>query len=121
MQIFNTCFIKLSKQGDHIGQFFANCYFWKVIYSEDKVAQGNGDMLGLLLFKTIIYICTYIKSFKTYFVVIILKFQKWFDVDVFLLQNCALISIIRLFGLAAVLAIFWKNWAIFFKSIGHIV
>ncbi len=49
----------------------------------DKVAQGNGDMLGLLLFKTIIYICTSIKSFKTYFVVIILKFQKWLDVDVF--------------------------------------
>ncbi len=46
--------------------------FWK-----DEVAQNNGDSFGYL---QIYYISTWMSSLKTWFVVGILKFQKWFDV-----------------------------------------
>ncbi len=43
-------------------------------FFKDDVAQNNGDFLGYFLFKLIYYIFTYISSFKTWFVVGILRF-----------------------------------------------
>jgi hypothetical protein len=40
----------------------------------DEVAQNNGDFLGHFLFKHIYYIFALISSFKTWFVVGILRF-----------------------------------------------
>jgi hypothetical protein len=57
--------------------------FWK-----DEVAQNNGNFLGYFLFKQINYIFTSISSFKTWFVVGILRFQKWFDVLGFKIEFC---------------------------------
>jgi hypothetical protein len=42
-------------------------------FGRDEVAQRNGDIFGYFL----------TRSFKTWFVEGILRFQKWFDVDVF--------------------------------------
>ncbi len=111
---YNTCFINLSEQGDHIGWFLANWATFGRSFFRDKVAQGNGYMLGVLLYKTIIYICTYIKSFKTYFVVSILM-SKVFWCRCFLIQNCALMSIIRLFWLGSCFGYFLGKLGDFFQ------
>ncbi len=57
--------------------------------------------------KLIYYIFTEISSFKTWFVAGILRFQKWFDVDVlyFLVLN-----IMAAFALETVWATFRKFW-----------
>ncbi len=59
-------------------------YFWMPIVPvwKDEVAQRNGDILGYLLLKQLFDIFTKISSFKIWFVVGILRFQKWFVVDV---------------------------------------
>ncbi len=51
-------------------------YFWRLImiFWKDEVAQNNGDFLGNFLIKQIYYIFTKIRSFKTWFVVGILRF-----------------------------------------------
>jgi hypothetical protein len=54
----------------------AHCDFLK------DVAQRNCDILGYFLFKQIYYNLTYISCLKTWFVVGIFRFHKWFDVDV---------------------------------------
>ncbi len=72
-------------QGDQIGWFFCQLgYFWMPIVPvwKDEVAQRNGDILGYLLLKQLLYVITKISSFKTWFVVGILRFQKGFVVDV---------------------------------------
>jgi hypothetical protein len=61
------------------------------------------------------YIFTLIISSKLWYVVGILMFQKWFDVDVLDFQ-IELLS--RYFKI--VLAIFSNNWVIFFQSSGHL-
>jgi hypothetical protein len=55
-----------------------------------------GNILGYFLFKQIYYIVTYKSSFKTWFVVGFLWFQKLFDTDVlgFQIELCC-----RCFGL----------------------
>jgi hypothetical protein len=56
------------------------------------------------------------------FVVVILRFQKWFDVKVLDLQTELWsfdVDIFDIFGLATVLATFYKNWVIFFND--HLV
>ncbi len=57
-----------------------NCDFFENVKCE--VAQRNSDSLGNFLNENIYYIFTKIGSFKTMFVVVILRFQKWFDVSV---------------------------------------
>jgi hypothetical protein len=52
------------------------------IFGKDEVAQSNGNILGHFWFKQIYYILTKIGTSKTLSVVSILKFQKWFDVDI---------------------------------------
>ncbi len=66
-------------QGGQIGWFFAHLpifrpYIWKLImiFWKDEVTQRNGDILDYFL----------ASSFKTWFVEGILRFQKWFDVDI---------------------------------------
>jgi hypothetical protein len=56
---------------------------------------------------------------KKKFVVGILRFLKWFDVDVLGFQIELCFSYFGLFLLEDSLGYFWKNWAIFFKSSGH--
>jgi len=58
-------------------------YFWRLImiFWKDEVAQNNGDFLSYFLFKEIYYIFTEMSNFKTWFVVGILRFLNWFDVE----------------------------------------
>jgi hypothetical protein len=84
--------------------------FWK-----DEIAQRNGNILAYFLRKQIYYIFTSMSSFKTWFVVSNLRFQKWFDAYFlgFQIELCC-----RYFDLFGCLGHFLKNWA-FFKSSGH--
>ncbi len=47
-----------------------------------EVAQRNGNILGFFLPKQMFYIFTKINSLKVGFIAGILKFQKWFYLDV---------------------------------------
>jgi hypothetical protein len=55
-------------------------YFGKliVIFGENEVAQRNGNILGNFLLEQILTF-----SSKWWFLVSILRFQEWFDVDIF--------------------------------------
>jgi hypothetical protein len=75
--------------------------FWK-----DEVAQNNGNILGYFLFKQIYYIFTKISSFKIWFVAGILRFQKWFDVDVFGCKLSFVVDILAFFDLKT----FWATF-----------
>ncbi len=57
-----------------------------VIFWKDEVSPKNGNIFGYFSFNQFFYIFTVISSFKTRFAIGILKFQKWFDVDVFNFQ-----------------------------------
>ncbi len=59
-------------------------YFWNLIliFWKDEVAESNGNILGYFWFKQMYCNFTWIGMFKTWFVIAILRFQKWFDVDV---------------------------------------
>jgi hypothetical protein len=59
-----------------------------------RSSPKNGKILGYFLFKQIYYIFTQTSSFKTWFVVRILTFQKCFVVDV---------DVLAFFGLETVL------------------
>ncbi len=65
----------------------------------------------------IYYIFTLTGMFNTWFVVGILRYQKWFDVGIpFVL---CFIDILTLFWFRAFFGVFMKNWAIFYKFSGH--
>jgi hypothetical protein len=84
-------------------------------FRKDKIAQRNGSILGCFLIMQIYYIFTLISSFKTWFIVRILRFLMGFDVDVldFQIELCC-----RYFGffcLGDCLGYFLKNWVIYFQ------
>jgi hypothetical protein len=54
-------------------------------------------------------------SFKTWFVISILRFQKWFNVDALGFQIELICRYFDLFVWNTVWATFWKKWAIFSK------
>jgi hypothetical protein len=83
----------------------ALCDFLKV-----EVALRNGDILGYFLFKQIYYNLTYISCLKTWFVVSILRFQKWFDVDVLGFQVELCCRYFGLFWFGDCLGYFLENW-----------
>jgi len=67
-----------------LGDFSPIELLWEPHYDifKDKVAQSYGIILGYFLFKQVYDIFTYIDTFKTLFVVDILRFQEWFDVHI---------------------------------------
>ncbi len=72
------------------GDFFTNCFqmhigtFWK-----DEVAQRNCNILATFCFSKFTTFSTKLTVWTLCFVVVILSFQKWFDVDIFGIQNWA--------------------------------
>ncbi len=105
----------------YLANFSQLGYFWMLImtFSKDKVAQINGNILGYFLLKQIYYIFTLISSFKIWFVVAILSFWKWFDVDDLGFQIELCCGYFGLFCLETVWATFWKIGWFFFKSSRH--
>ncbi len=89
-------------------------YFKRLIMIswKDEVAQNNGDFLGYFLLKPIYYIFTWISSFITWFVVGILRFQKWFDVDVL---GCQIELSCRFFWPFLI----WQLFGLFFEKFGN--
>jgi len=76
----NFGFLWVNQQGDQIGQFL-EISFWK-----DKVAQINSDILGYFcLIKSITFSPKQVHP-KHGFVAGILRFQKFFDVDILVFQ-----------------------------------
>ncbi len=106
-------------QGDHIEWFSPIGLLLETHYDflKGKIAQNNGDFLGYYLFKQIYDIFTYISSFKTWFVVGILRFWKWFDVDVLGFQIHPCCRYFGLFWLGNFLGYSLKNLANFFLII----
>jgi hypothetical protein len=82
-------------------------YFWKFIDFFVKVKQPkNGDNLGNFLLNFFYIFTEVISSFKTWFVVPNLSFQKWFGVDTL---DFPIVPIFwHFFGLATFLATFLK-------------
>ncbi len=58
-----------------------------MIFGKDEVAQRNGDNFGYFFAEPNLYIFALIGCFKTWFVVGVLRFHKWFDVDVLYFQS----------------------------------
>ncbi len=84
-----------------------------MIFRKDEVSQRNSDILGYFLLEQIYYILTYIYSFKTWSVVGILRFLKWFDVDVIDFQIEVHCRYFDLFWLGDCWGYSLKNWANF--------
>jgi hypothetical protein len=84
---------------------------------KDEVAQSNGDILGCFLFGQIYYIFTEAGKFKTWFAEGILRFQKWFNVDILDFQLELSSKYFGFFGLKAFFGQFLKNWAIIFQKL----
>jgi hypothetical protein len=79
-------------------------YFWKFIDFFVKVKQPkNGDNLGNFLLNFFLIFTGIISSYKTWFVVPNLRFQKWFGVDTLDFQ---IVHKCRYFGISLALATF---------------
>ncbi len=77
---------------------------------------------GLNFKSAFLHISTLLSSFKTWFIVGILRFWNWFYVQMFWTFKLSFdVDILAFLGLVAVLATFSKNWAIFPQFSGHTV
>jgi hypothetical protein len=74
-------------------------------------------LLAFFLLGQVYYIFTYLGTLKTWFVVGILRFEKWFDLDIFDFQFELCYRYFGIFQFRDFLSNFSKNWAFFSQNL----
>ncbi len=95
-----TVFLLIAYNRVRLCDFFAN-----------QATFENGNILANFFTKAIFYIFTKISSFRNIFAMCVLRFQKWFDVDVLGFQIELWCKYFAIIISATVLATSYNNWA----------